>query len=63
VGRIVALGNVLSNQEDARDNGERLELYHNRRSFSKEFGKASEFAKIVRVAEKNILPKDGIRRL
>ncbi len=63
VGRIVALGNVLSNQEDEREKGERLELNHNRRSFGKEFGQASSFAKIVRVAEKNILPTEGMRRL
>lgn len=62
VGRIVALGNAISNKEDARDNGERLELYHNRRSFSKEFGQATNFSRIVRTAEKNILPKDGMRR-
>ena len=63
VGRIVALGNALSNREDEREKGERLELYHNRRSFSREFGKAENFAKIVSVAEMNMLPKEGIRRI
>lgn len=63
VGRIVALGNILSNQQDEREKGERLELYHNRRSFDKEFALASSFAQIVRAAEKNIFPKEGMRRL
>lgn len=47
IGKNIAIGQYYSSQHDAREHGHRPQYYHNRASFSPEFGQADFFAKLV----------------
>lgn len=55
LGRVVAVGNMVSAREDEKELGKLVEYYHNRRSFSERFGDARVFAEIVSAFERGLV--------
>lgn len=47
IGKSIAIGQYYATQHDAREHGQRPQYYHNRASFSPEFGRADFFATLV----------------